>query len=131
MPETHQLTELQLAILRVLWDRGRATAAEITEALRSERGLAQTTIATILSRLERREIVDHEARNRQFVYFPRVSESDVRHSMVRELTEQLFEGDATALVSHLIAEREIGPGDLARVKALIEAHEKEARHARR
>jgi predicted transcriptional regulator len=132
MPEAHQLTELQLAILRVLWDRGRATVAEITDALSEERGLAQTTIATLLSRLERRGIVAHEARNRQFVYSARVSESDVRHSMVRELTERLFEGDATALVSHLIAEREIGPGDLARVKALIEAHEKkEARHARR
>jgi predicted transcriptional regulator len=131
MADTHQLTDLQLAILRVLWDRGRATAAEITEALRPERGLAQTTIATLLSRLERRGIVSHESRNRQFVYRARVSESAVRRSMVRELTEQLFEGDVTALVNHLLSGREISSGDLARVKAMIEAHEKGASNGRR
>ncbi|MEZ4587230.1 MAG: BlaI/MecI/CopY family transcriptional regulator [Gemmatimonadales bacterium] len=130
MTETHSLTELQLAILRVLWERSEATAAEITDALRPERGLAQTTIATILSRLEKRGIVDHETRSRQFVYRPLVSESEVRQSMVSELTERLFEGDVTALVSHLLTDREISPGDLARVKSLIESHEKEARRGR-
>ncbi|MGE0553916.1 MAG: BlaI/MecI/CopY family transcriptional regulator [Gemmatimonadales bacterium] len=130
MSETHSLTELQLAILRVLWERSEATAAEITDALRPERGLAQTTIATILSRLEKRGIVDHQTRSRQFVYRPLVSESEVRQSMVSELTERLFEGDVTALVSHLLTDREISPGDLARVKSLIEGHEKEARRGR-
>lgn len=127
MPEIHQLTDLQLAILRVLWDTEQASAAEITEALRPKRGLAQTTISTILSRLEKRGIVDHETRSRQFVYRPMVTESEVRHSMVQELTEQLFAGDVTALVSHLLSEREIDRGDLARVKEMIQAHEKEAR----
>jgi predicted transcriptional regulator len=131
VPDPHQLTDLQLAVLRVLWDTREATAAEITEALRPERGLAQTTISTILSRLEKRGIVDHEAPGRQFVYRAKVTESEVRHSMVRELTEQLFDGDATALVSHLLSEREIDRGDLARVKELIQAHEKEARRASR
>jgi len=130
MTETHSLTELQLAILRVLWERTEASAADITEALRPERGLAQTTIATILSRLEKRGIVGHETRSRQFVFRPMVTESEVRQSMVSELTERLFEGDVTALVSHLLTDREISPGDLARVKSLIESHEKEARRGR-
>ena len=52
MPGRHQLTELQLAIMRVLWDRSEATVQEIWEALHAERGLAQTTVATMLSRLE-------------------------------------------------------------------------------
>src|ERR1043166_7959080 len=46
MPERHQLTELQLAILRVIWDKGEATVQDIWEALHAERGLAQTTVAT-------------------------------------------------------------------------------------
>src|SRR5207253_156782 len=54
MPGRHQLTELQLAILRVLWDKGEATVQDIWEALHAERGLAQTTDATMLSRPERR-----------------------------------------------------------------------------
>src|SRR2546421_5112959 len=61
MPGRHQLTELQLAILRVLWDRSEATVQEIWEALHAERGLAQTTVATMLSRLERRGVVTRRA----------------------------------------------------------------------
>lgn len=121
--ETHQLTDLQLAILRVLWSRGSATVAEVTDALKSQRGLAQQTIATVLSRLERRGIVRHETRQRQYVYIPEVSEPEVRHSMLSELTDQLFEGDVAALVNHLLSAREISAGDLARVKKLIAAHE--------
>ena len=121
--EAHQLTDLQLAILRVLWAKGSATVAEVTDALRPERGLAQQTIATLLSRLERRGIVRHETRQRQYVYLPEVTEREVRHSMLSELTDQLFEGDVTALVTHLLSAREISAGDLARVKKLIAAHE--------
>lgn len=120
MSDIHQLTELQIAILRVLWERGQATVADICEALRPERGLALTTVATLLSRLEKRGVVTHETRARQYVYRPLVTEADVRHSMVRELTEQLFDGNVTALVSHLLSEREISPGDLDRVRAMLE-----------
>lgn len=118
--DAHQLTELQIALLRVLWDRGQATVAEICEILRPERGLALTTVATLLSRLERRGIVSHETRARQYVYRALVTESEVQRSMVRELTEQLFDGDVTALMSHLISGREFSPGDLDRLKALLE-----------
>ncbi len=122
MGEPQSLTDLQLAILRVLWERGSASAAEITDALRTSRGLAQQTIATVLSRLERRGIVRHETRQRQYIYTAMVSEPDVRRTMLAELTERVFDGDVAALVSQLLSAREMSPGDLARVKALIAAH---------
>ena len=123
MGEPQALTDLQLVILRVLWDRGSATAAEITDALRSTRGLAQQTIATILSRLEKRGIVRHDTQQRQYVYSAVVSEPDVRRTMLAELTDRVFEGDVAALVSQLLNTSEMSPGDLARVKALIADHE--------
>ena len=123
MAEPQPLTDLQLAILRVLWDRGSATAAEITGALKSSRGLAQQTIATILSRLERRGIVRHKTRQRQYIYSAVLSEPDARRTMLAELTDRVFEGDVAALVSQLLSAREMSAGDLARVKALISAHE--------
>ena len=123
MPEIHQLTELQIALLRVLWDRREATVAEICDALRPERTLASTTVATLLSRLERRGVVGHRTVSRQFVYSAAVSEDEVRHSMLGELTEQLFAGDVTELVSHLLSARDISSGDLEKVKELIAHHE--------
>ncbi|MDX2056331.1 MAG: BlaI/MecI/CopY family transcriptional regulator [Gemmatimonadales bacterium] len=122
--ESPFLTELQHAVMRVLWDRGRATVAEVTEALRSDRGLAPTTIATILSRLEKRGVVGHDAAARQFHYFAILTEAEATQSMVAELTDRLFDGDVTALVSHLLTAKQISRGDLARVKALIAERER-------
>ncbi len=122
MGQIHELTDLQLAILRVLWDRGSASAAEVTEALRPERQLAQQTVATVLTRLERRGIVDHETRQRQYIYIPRVTEPEVRRSMLAAFTDRLFGGDVAALVNHLLSDKEISRGDLARVRKLIAAH---------
>src|SRR5260370_5807099 len=97
MSDTHQLTDLQIGVMRVLWEKQESTVAEIWEALRAERGLAQTTIATLLSRLEKRGVVAHTNRARQFVYRPLVTESEVRRVMVRDLTERLFDGAMPAL----------------------------------
>jgi BlaI family transcriptional regulator, penicillinase repressor len=122
MPETHQLTDLQIAIMRVLWERGQATVAEICDALRPERPLALTTVATLLSRLEKRGVVVHETRARQFVYRASVTEAEVRRSMVSGLAERLFDGDVAELMSHLLTGREISPGDLDRIKAMLDEH---------
>lgn len=124
MTETIQLTDLQIAIMRVLWSKGEATAVQIWDALRPERGLAQTTIATMLSRLEKRGVIQHRTQSRQFVYFPTVTEPEVRRSMVGELTERLFDGNVAELMAHLLSGREMSRGDLARVRELIATHEK-------
>jgi BlaI family penicillinase repressor len=126
-PSPHRLGNLQLAILRVLWARGEASVAEVHEALEPERGLAPTTIATMLVKLEKKGVVEHHTEGRRFIYRPRVSESSVRRSMVAELTSQLFRGDPSALVSHLLSEHEIDPGELAELRRQIAAHGREER----
>ncbi len=123
MTDRQPLTELQIAVLRLLWERGEASVAEIWEALYADRKLAQTTVATIVSRLQRRGILTRRTRDRQFVYKTLLTEADVQHSMVSELTERLFAGDVTALVSHLLSARDMSPGDLARVRQMVESTE--------
>ncbi len=113
------LGDLQHAIMAVLWTRGEATTAEVHEALRQERGLAFTTIATMLRKMEDKGVVTHRADGRQFVYRPTVSEDQVRRSMVGELVERLFGGDPRALVAHLVSENEIDPGELAALKRRV------------
>ncbi len=113
------LTDLQVDLLEVLWGRGEATVAEVQEALLGNRGLATSTVATLLSRLEKRGVVIHRADGRQYVYRAQVSREQVRDSMVSALTYRMFSGDVAELVSHLLTEAETSPGDLARVKQLI------------
>ena len=119
-----ELSELQLAVMRVLWRKGKATVADVHEALEAERGLALTTVATVLTRLEKAGLVSHRAAGRHYLYRPLVSEEDVRRSMVSVLADRLFEGDVAALVSHLVSAKDIRPGDLAQVKRLIEERER-------
>ncbi len=113
------LTDLQVDLLEVLWNREEATVAEVQEALLGDRGLATSTVATLLSRLEKRGVVTHRADGRQYVYRAQVSREQVRDSMVSALTYRMFSGDVTELVNHLLTDAETSPGDLARVKRLI------------
>ncbi|MCA9648605.1 MAG: BlaI/MecI/CopY family transcriptional regulator [Myxococcales bacterium] len=120
-----QLSDQQLAFMRVLWDRGEATAQDVHAEL-SEQGmtLAPTTVATVLTRLERRGLVSHRRRGRQYVYRARAGEQEVRRSMLARLTDFFFGGDPQALVSHLTAGQGLGRDDLEEVRRLIA--EKEA-----
>ncbi len=127
MDESHHLGDLQLAIMRILWSRGEASVADVHEALEPERGLALTTIATMLAKMEKKGVVDHRAEGRRFLYQPTVSEGQVRRSMVSDLTSQLFLGDTFALVNHLLAEHEIDAQELDQLRTLIASKEKEDR----
>jgi BlaI family transcriptional regulator, penicillinase repressor len=117
--DVQSLTELQLAILQVIWERGEATTQDIHARLHEDRGLALTTVATLLSRLEKRGILEHRKAGRQYLYRALVTRPEVRRSKIRELTETLFEGDAIALISHLVRSGETEQGELERVKAMI------------
>ena len=118
-----RLGDLQVAILRVLWDEGEATVARVTEAIAGKRR-APTTIATMLTKMERRGVVEHRVDGRQFVYRPTISEQEVTRTMVADLTQRLFEGDVSALVTHLISEQEIDREELVRLRRMIVERER-------
>ena len=126
-----RLTALQLDVLQVLWRRPEATVVEIQHALNATRPLAQTTIATLLSRLEKRGLVAYRTEGRQYVYRAVLQERDARRDAVVEVTKGLFAGDVTAMVSQLLSAHELRPGDLDRVRALIDAKEQELQKRKR
>jgi len=120
----HRLGNLQLAIMQILWEQEEATVAEVHGTLLAERGLALTTIATMLRKLEDRKLVTHRTEGRQYVYRPLVTELEVRRSMVGDLMERLFEGDLSELVSHLLDHNEVDSQELKQLKKLIAARER-------
>lgn len=125
-----QLSDQQLAFMRVLWDRGEATAQDMQAVLGEQgHGLAPTTVATVLSRLERRGLVAHRRRGRQYVYRARAGEQEIRRTMLARLTDFFFGGDPDALVSHLTAGRGLGEDDLEEVRRLIADKERDSRES--
>ncbi|MEM6796043.1 MAG: BlaI/MecI/CopY family transcriptional regulator [Acidobacteriota bacterium] len=123
MESQHQLGDLQHAIMRVLWELGEASVAEVHEALLESRGLAPTTIATMLTKLVKKEVVTFRKEGRRFIYVPAVDRRQVRLSMVGELAHRLFDGRAGDMVSHLLSEHAIDADELDRIKAMIEKME--------
>lgn len=121
METPQKLGDLQLAILRVLWTQGEATVAEVHEALEAERGLAPTTIATMLTKMEKKGVVEHTTIGRRFIYRPTVSEGEVRRSAVASLASQMFQGDIRALVNQLLEVHPIDSQELADLRQLIDA----------
>lgn len=127
-PKAARLGDLQLAIMRVLWELGEATVTDVYQRLLDDRGLAPTTIATMLKKMEDKGVVAHRADGRRFIYRPTMSQDQATRSMVTDLTERLFAGNPMALVSHLIAQREIDPEELSELERMIaEAKRKEGK----
>lgn len=124
-----RLAELQLAIMHVLWDHGRATVAEVRAALEPERSLAHTTIGTMLAKMEAKGLVDHEADGRVNVYRPLLERDRVERSMVTDLASRLFGGDVTGMVCQLIDGCDVSREELARLRKMIRARERELDHA--
>ena len=118
--ETFGLTELQLAILHVLWERGEATSREVREALMPSRSLALTTVATLLSRLEKKGVLDHRRQGRAHVFRPTVTQSEVRRNMVRELANNLFGGKASQLMGHLLLSGNLDHEELRSMRQALE-----------
>ncbi len=124
MKRKRQLGDLQLAIMRVLWERGEAPAIEVHQALFEERGLAVTTIKTMLRKLEEYGCVEHRTNGRQFIYRPAIAEADVRRGMVADLVQRLFSGDSAALVNHLVRSGEVDAEDLENLGRMVSRQRK-------
>ena len=123
--EMIKLDELQLKIMKVLWDFGEASVSQIQEALKEEREFAITTIGTILQRLHKKEIVAYRKEGRQYIYRPLISKKETQTSMASNLIDQLFKGKSSVLVNHLLESSEFEAEELERLKALIgEAQQK-------
>lgn len=124
------LSDLQIEVLRVLWAQGEASVAAVQERLRPARDLAATTVATLLSRLVRRGVVARRrGAGRTYLYRAKVSEEEVRRSMVAALTERLFAGDPAALVSHLVEEQALDAATRRRLRALLERTRRQGERA--
>jgi len=113
------LRDLQLAVMRALWDAGKATTAELHNSAGKPRDLAYTTISTILTRLEKRGLVKSAKDQNERVFQALVTEGEVAKSMVSSLVDTLFRGDSNALVSHLVKEKEIDRDDLETLRKLM------------
>ena len=120
----HRLGDLQLKIMKVLWERNEATVAEVLDGLGHESNLAYTTVATMLRKMDARGLVTHRVDGRSFIYRTKMAAAEVSGGMTDHLVERLFEGSLTEMVSHLLTTREVSRAELTKLERLIAERKK-------
>ena len=114
-----RLGRVQLLIMQILWERGSATAREITDAINQKEPCAHSTVQTLLRGLEEKRAVRHEAHDRTFVFYPLVKEHEFKQSATRDVLERVFGGSVSGLVAHLLKEEKVSREEIEEIRKLI------------
>ncbi len=117
--ESTSLTEAELRLMNVLWDRGPSTVKDVLDALPAVPPLAYTTILTTLRILEDKGYLEHDKDGRAFLYKPRVPRDQARQSAVRQILSRFFEGSAEQLVLNLLKTEKLSSDELKSLRKLI------------
>src|SRR5580658_10719390 len=114
-------TDLELEILKVIWQRGAATVREVFGDLSAKRKIAYTTVLTMMGVLEHKGHLKKKAGERAYVYRPVVPQDQVVQGMVDEFVNRVFDGSTTPLLMHLVGGRAIDPEELAEIEKVLQA----------
>lgn len=124
-PAPPRPTDAELAILRILWDRGPCTVRQVHEVLARERPTAYTTALKLLQIMTDKGLVVRDESDRTHVYQARASEDQTQRQLVRDLVDRAFGGSATKLVMQALASRRASQEELDEIRRLLEGREGE------
>jgi predicted transcriptional regulator len=124
------ITRLQLEILEVLWTTGPSTVAQVRSRLMSQRRLAYSTVATILSRMERKGLLYHEKSGRAYLYGAAVTQSQVQQAILSDLVDRLFDGKMSRAIGPMLEAHDVDSAELDEISAVVQRY-REQRRARR
>ena len=114
------LTEAELRIMNVLWDRGSATVHEVLQAFPDNPPLAYNSVLTIIRILEKKAYVKHVKDKRAHVYTAQVNRKDATRFEVRHLISRFFGNSHEQLVLNVLEETSIDADELNRLRQLLE-----------
>lgn len=116
-------TDAELAILRVLWDRGEATVREVHGILNEKKAQGYTTVLKFLQIMTEKGLVLRDERPRSHVYRSAVPPERMQRSMVKELVQKLFGGSTRALVQQALGSGPVSKEEIAAIRRTLDALE--------
>ena len=122
-PSTPRPTDAELAILRVLWERGACTVRQVHESLGRERPTAYTTALKMLQIMTEKGLVRRDESDRTHIYQARLSEEQTQRQLVRDLVDRAFGGSASKLVLQALATKRASADELSEIRRLIDGRE--------
>jgi predicted transcriptional regulator len=122
---TPKLSDLELQIMNVLWERGPSTVREVLEALPLRPRPTYTTVLTIMRIMQGKGYVTRSEKSRAHIYQARLAEHPVKENLLRHLVQRAFCGSTEAVMMRLLERKELSREELARLKEMIEQMERE------
>ena len=120
-------TDAELAILRVLWERGPSTVRAVTDAIQEERGTGYTTALKLMQIMTDKGLVQRDDTNRSHVYEAVVPAEETQRQLVGDLLDRAFGGSAQQLVLQALSGRKASRADLAEIRKLLDEMEQKAK----
>ena len=112
------LTEQELEIMKIVWEREHSTVRDVYEALLERRKVAYTTVMTMMKILEQKKYLKRTLADRAYVYRPAQPKGQVIGEMVRDFINRVFNGSAEPLLVHLVQEHDLSPEELEEIARL-------------
>lgn len=122
MPRTQSatLTEAELRIMQVLWEKGSATVQQVLEALPRNKPLAYNSVLTIVRILEKKGCVRHVKDGRAHIYSPLLDQKEATRSEVRHLMSRFFQNSRELLVLNILEDEDVDAEELARLRRILD-----------
>ena len=117
---TPRPTDGELAILRILWDRGPSTVRQVHDVLAHDRQAAYTTALKLLQIMTEKGLVERDERDRTHVYRARLSEETTQRQLVRDLLDRAFGGSSSKLVMQALATKRASAEELRDIRKAID-----------
>jgi predicted transcriptional regulator len=118
-------TDVELELLKVIWERGQATVREVYQDLAKQRRIAYTTVLTMMGVLEHKGHLQKTAGQRAYVYRPTHPKARIVGDMVDEFVKRVFSGSARPLLVHLVEDPSLPREDLAEIEKLVRARRRD------
>jgi BlaI family penicillinase repressor len=126
-PKAKELTERELEVMHVFWDRGESTAAEIRDVLEQQgRELAYTTVATLVRILLEKGFVTQTSEERPFRFKPARTYEEVSGSLLGDLVQKVFAGSRMQLLMRLFEQKKLSPSEQERLQEILDAVKKKS-----
>jgi predicted transcriptional regulator len=116
-------TDAELAILRVLWERGPSTVRQVFDVMSEEKELGYTTVLKMLQIMNEKGLVQREVTDRVHVFSTAQTQSQTQRNMLNDLLEKAFGGSSTNLVMQALATRKASREELAEIRKLLDQAE--------
>src|ERR1043166_7109514 len=117
---TPRPTDAELAILRVLWERGPSSVRDVHDALSTEQSTGYTTVLKLLQIMTEKGLVVRDESQRAHIYEARYSEQRTQRQLLTDLMERAFGGSAAKLVMQALSGRKATAEELSAIRNLLD-----------